>query len=300
MSPSWTAASHGIDWHLELDRDRLLPGRLATGTITLAAEHDVSGRSIIVALVATEHWQHDETTTDAQGHVSTRTVTTRREHQRLPVEVSGPFSLPAGEVLRRPVELPVPPLGPATLEATVLGMTWTIEAKVDDPGWIDSRMEVGVRVVQPVALLRAGVVHVGEFALYPAADSGEAGLSANVSLDPLPLGAGAPFRGEVHLHAASPHRLQEIRAEIRVAVRATVSSGKSQTITAWNGTLSGPTEISGDSAFAFASELADVALPTIELPHGTASASFHVILATAWARDPHLVRDISIATTLEL
>jgi len=46
--------------------------------------------------------------------------------------------------------------------------------------------------------------------------------------------------------------------------------------------------------------LADTPLPTIERPHGKASAAFHLILATAWARDPHLVRDVTIATTLEL
>lgn len=50
----------------------------------------------------------------------------------------------------------------------------------------------------------------------------------------------------------------------------------------------------------FQSTLPDVALPTIELPHGATAAALHVILATAWAPDPHLVRDIAIATTAEL
>lgn len=300
MGATWTASSQGIDWQLDLERDHLLPGRLVNGTVTITAKRAIDARAVVVALVATEHWQHDETTTDAQGHLSTRTVTTRAELQRLPVQVSGPFSLAKGDVLRRDVALPVPPLGPATLEATVLGMTWTVEAKIDDPGWLDSSMEVPVRVVQPVALLRAGVVDVGAFALYPAADSGDAALSASIALDPLPVGAGSPFRGELAIHATEGRRLQEIRAEIRVNVRATVSSGKSQTITAWAGTIAGPTDLSGDARYTFQSTLPDVALPTIELPHGTAGAEFHLILAVAMARDPHLVRDITIATTLEL
>jgi hypothetical protein len=58
--------------------------------------------------------------------------------------------------------------------------------------------------------------------------------------------------------------------------------------------------VSGERVLEFADTFPDVALPTIELPHGTVAAEFHLILATAWARDPHLVRDITIATTLEL
>jgi hypothetical protein len=41
-------------------------------------------------------------------------------------------------------------------------------------------------------------------------------------------------------------------------------------------------------------------LPTSELPHGRAQATFRVILARALAPDTHLVRDVTIATTREL
>jgi len=300
LTASWQERSHGVAWTAALDTDRLLPGRLTDGNLTVTADDAFEARGLVAALVAVEHWQHEETTTDGQGHTTTRTVTSRDELRRVPVQLSGPIQLSAGETRTYPFQMPVPPLGPASLEATVAGLTWTFEAKLDRPGWPDSRIEVPVRVVQPVALLRAGVVHVGEFALYPEADAGRDDLTAAIKLDPLPLCSGAPFQGDVILRSAEARTLQEIRAEIRVKVEATVSSGKDETITAWAAVLVPALEFQGERVLHFEDRLTDTPLPTIELPHGKASAQFHLILATAWARDPHLVRDVTIATTLDL
>ncbi|MEA2546750.1 MAG: hypothetical protein QOI09_2023 [Chloroflexota bacterium] len=300
MSPTWQQSSHGVEWQLELDSDRLVPGRLIAGTLVVTAHDSMDARGLVAALVAVEHWQHEETSTDGQGHTSSHTVTSRNELRREPVAVSGPLRLAGGETRTFPIQMPVPPLGPASLEATVAGLTWTFEARLDRPGRPDSRIEVPVRVVQPVALLRAGVVPVGEFALYPEADAGRDDLTAAITLDPLPLCSGAAFHGSVILRTAAARRLQEIRAEIRVRVEATVSSGKDETITAWSAILVPALDVQGERVIQFDGALADTPLPTIELPHGKASAAFHLILATAWARDPHLVRDVTIATTLEL
>jgi hypothetical protein len=300
MSPSWRHSSQGIAWEVALDTDRLIPGRLTAGTITVTADDEIDARGLVAALVAVEHWQHEERTTNAQGQSSSHTVTSTNEVRREPVQVSGPLQLARGETRTFEIEMPVPPLGPASLEATVAGLTWTFEAKLDRPSRPDSSIEAPVRVVQPIALLRAGVVHVGEFALYPEAEAGRDDLTAAITLDPLPLCAGSPFRGSVILRSAALRKLQEIRAEIRVRVEATVSSGKDETITAWAATLVPALEVHGERVIEFDASLIDRALPTIELPHGKASAAFHLILATAWARDPHLVRDVTIATTLEL
>ena len=300
MTASWQERSQGVAWTVALDTDRLLPGRLTDGNLTVTADDAFEARGLVAALVAVEHWQHEETTTDGQGHTTTRTVTSRDELRRVPVQLDGPIQLSAGETRTYPFQMPVPPLGPASLEATVAGLTWTFEAKLDRPGWPDSRIEVPVRVVQPVALLRAGVVHVGEFALYPEADAGRDDLTAAIKLDPLPLCSGAPFQGDVILRSAEARTLQEIRAEIRVKVEATVSSGKDETITAWAAVLVPALEFQGERVLHFEDRLTDTPLPTLELPHGKASAQFHLILATAWARDPHLVRDVTIATTLDL
>ncbi len=297
MAASWRESSHGITWEVTLDTDRLLPGHLTAGSITVVAEGSFEARGLIAALVAVEHWQHEEANSDGKG---THTVTSRNELVREPVAVSGPLTLAPGESRTFPIQMPVPPLGPATLDATVAGLAWTFEAKLDRPGKPDSGIEAPVVVVQPVALLRAGVVDVGEFALYPEAAATEDDLTASITLDPLPLCSGAPFHGEVIVRSPRPRRLQDIRAEIRVQVKATVASGRNETITAWAATVVPELELDGERRLAFEGRLEATPLPTIELPHGKASATFHVILATAWARDPHLVRDVTIATTLDL
>jgi len=300
MTRTWNSSSHGVDWVVTLETDRLMPGRLTDGTIAATAQGTFEARGLVVALVAVEHWQHDETTTDGQGHTSTHTVTSKVELSREPVQVSGPITLSPGETRTFPFQMPVPPLGPASLDATVAGLTWTVEGKLDRPGWPDSTIEASVRVVQPVSLLRAGVVPVGEYALYPESDAGKDDLTDGITLDPLPLCSGSPFRGSVILRSAAARRLQAIRAEIRVQVQATVSSGRHETITPWAAVLVPNAEVQGELTIPFEGALADTPLPTIELPHGKASAQFHLILATAWAPDPHLVRDVTIATTLEL
>jgi len=71
-----------------------------------------------------------------------------------------------------------------------------------------------------------------------------------------------------------------------------------ETITMWVGRLAGEGEFGGGSkSFSFASSLPEQWLPTCETPHGRADAQFHVIVATAWARDPHLIRDVALCST---
>jgi hypothetical protein len=85
-----------------------------------------------------------------------------------------------------------------------------------------------------------------------------------------------------------------------VLVEATVHEGEKETVTAWSGVLAPEASYDGVVSLDIAGELGSRPLPTIELPHGKAQATFHVILARAWAIDTHLVRDITIATTGEL
>jgi hypothetical protein len=295
------ANSHGVDWELSLDRAGLLPGTTARGSVTLAAPNGTDGRGVIAALITTEQWQFEETTSDAQGRSSTHTVTKTEELRRLPVQLSGQLGLAPGERLEIAFEVPVPPLGPATLEATVSRLTWELEVKLDRPGGLDSAIVVPVAVLQPTALLRAGVVRVEEFALYEAADSATDEARASVEIRPMPICVGAPIDGRLTIETTGELDLQEIRVEIRVKVQATVSSGLDEELTLWIGRLVGPGPFGGSSqVIGFQGDIAATYLPTIELPHGRTDATFHVILARAWARDPHLVRDIAICSTTEL
>jgi hypothetical protein len=296
-----TTESHGATWTLDLERDDLLPGRIAKGRLRLDVRDDFEVRGLVAALVATERWQHQETYRDANGNTSTRTVTTTNELLREPVMVLGPTALRNGESRELDLEVPVPPLGPASLDATVASLSWELIAKLDVPGGFDSSISVPVRVLQPTALLRAGVVRVGEFALYPSADSETGGARASLGLDPMPLCVGARFHGRLTLETDAPMKLQEIRLELRVRVKATVSNGLDETITLWTGSLTGEGELAaGTHPFEFDGTVPLRDLPTIELPHGRADAEFHVILARPMARDPHVVRDVSICSTTEI
>src|SRR5829696_1672329 len=113
VGETWRREAGGLEWEVELERSDLLPGVLGVGTVGVRATHAVETRAIIAALIATERWQYDETTSDGQGHTHTRTVTRNEELRRVPVMLSGPTSLAPGEERSFGLQLPVPPLGPA-------------------------------------------------------------------------------------------------------------------------------------------------------------------------------------------
>jgi hypothetical protein len=155
-------------------------------------------------------------------------------------------------------------------------------------------------IAQPTALLRSGAVHVGEFALYESADVAADGVVGSIELQPMPLVTGESFEGRIRMAVGERLKLQEIRAELRVHVEATVPSGRDETITAWAGVLAPEAEYRDALDLPISGALGPRPLPTVELPHGRAQATLHVILARAWKPDAHLVRDVTIATTREL
>jgi hypothetical protein len=294
-----TGSDGGVDFELTMDRRELLPGQLAIGSVGLSFRHAVEFRGIVASLIATEQWQWQRTSHDANGQVRTETVTERHELQRLPVQIEGPGSHGSGETREFALAVPVPPLGPATFEATVSRLTWRLEVKLDVPGF-DPSIETDVVVLQPRGLLNAGVIDVAEFALWPSADADSDGAHASIALDPVPLCIGSDFVGTLSIVSAAT-KLQEVRLELRARVEATVSSGLKEEITLWTGRVAGEGEFGDtDKAVPFEGLLAAPWLPTIRLPHGRSDATFHVILAKAWARDTHLVRDIAICSTTEL
>ncbi len=294
---AWDAESRGVRWHLELDGSVLLPGRLATGRLTLHAVQAVEARALVMTLIGEEHWRHRVTHHDANGTTRTEVVTSRSEVRRVPENLAGPLRLAAAERWEATFDMPVPPLGPPSLDAGDAGLSWTLETKLDIDDGFDSAIDVPVVVAQPTALLRAGAVHVGQFALYESADVAADGVAGSIALDPMPLVAGESFGGSLTLQLGARVKLQEIRAELRVEVAATVHDGELEVITAWSGVLAPAGGYEGAIQLPIAGSLGPRALPTVELPHGKAQATFHVILARAWAMDTHLVRDVTIATT---
>lgn len=295
-----SGASGGARWDVQLDRTLFLPGRLVGGRITIQAHREIDARGVVVALIAEEHWRHTETRQGPNNTTTTEVVRSTAEVVREPVMLHGELHLAPGETWTGTFEQPVPAMGPATLEAEDAGLEWTFEAKLDVPGGLDSSVDRVIVVAQPTALLRAGAVHVAEFALYESVDITGDGVTASIKLEPMPLACGEPFSGRIELSFANATKLQEIRAELRVDVEATVSSGESEEITAWSGVLAPAGTYQGTVGIDVSGTLDPRPLPTIELPHGRAQATFRVILAKAWAVDMHLVRDVALATTTEL
>src|SRR6478672_1219305 len=243
MTVTTNRSDGGVDFRLDLETDRLLPDRIATGSVHIAFGNAIEVRGIVASLIATETWQHKDTTTDADGTRHTETHTIREELQRLPVMLAGPGVFAASETRDFKVELPVPPLGPATFQATVSRMDWRIEVKLDVPG-MDPDVTADVVVLQPTGLLRAGVIDLAEFALYGSADAVSGDATGTIALDPVPLSIGAPFRGSVTI-ATGRQALQEVRLELRSKVHATVASGKSEEVTLWMGHVAGEGEFGG-------------------------------------------------------
>ena len=169
-----------------------------------------------------------------------------------------------------------------------------------DVSGFDPILVLPVRIHQPTALLRAGVVRVAEFALHPEADASTEGFTGSVWLDPSPLCVGAPFTGRLTLESARTRKVQEVRIELRVRAESTVGGGRDESITLWTGRVAGPGEFGGAQTIEFAGTLPDTWLPTMASEHGRSSAQVHVIIATAWAPDPHLVRDVTVCSTTEL
>ena len=285
---------------LELDRADLLPGRLVHGVLRVGGLGALDFREARITLVGVETWRYDQTTADAQGHTQTQTHTAHEDLPHVPVAVLGPTSIAPGEVREVPFQVPVPELGPPTFDGRELRVDWELRANLDVPGF-DPKISLPVVLLQPTALLRAGVIDLAQFALWPDAAVEADGIRGSISLEPVPLCIGTGFHGRLSLDAAEARNVQEVRLELRVHARATVGGGREETITLWAGRLAGESRFGGGAQeLDFSGELPERWLPTIQTRHGLAEAQLHVVIATAWARDPHLVRDVAIASTTEL
>jgi hypothetical protein len=300
MSVTAATSGGGFELVLELQHGDLLPGRLTDGVVRLTAGEDREIRGARVTLVGTETWRYDVTTTDAQGQVHTRTRTATSDLPHVPIAILSATAFTAGESRDVPFQVPVPELGPPSFDGTELRMDWALTLNVDVPGF-DPSLVMPVRVLQPTALLRAGVIDVAEFALYPEAAVAVDGLAGTIRLDPVPLVIGAPFSGRLDLATGPTRRVEEVRLELRVVAVSTVGGGRQEEITLWSDRLADAGEFGGPGGlFPFSGILPDRQLPTMRTPHGRADARFHVVVAVPWGRDPHLVRDVAICSTTEV
>ncbi len=296
----------GGSWSATLDPPVLLPSRDARLTITFTPQQGMKTRGVRAALIGTETYRYRQTesSTGANGVMTTHTVerTGTEEVGRVETTLAGEGQLAAGQLLRWEWTFHVPDLGPATFEGSVLRCGWEIRVTVDRPMARDSELRLPVRVAQPTALLRAGVVDAGQYALFAEAPANLDAHPAQIRLEPVPLSVAAPFSGGVTLETPEPVPVQEVRLELRVHARVTVAGGMEEEIVVARGHLDADGGAFGGplATHAFTADAPDAWLPTVDLPHGNGRATFHVILAKAWARDVHYVRDVALCSSTEL
>ncbi len=296
----------GGAWAATLDPPVLLPSRDARVVVIFTPDRALKTRGVRAALIGTETYRYrrSETTSGANGSMTTRTVerTATSEVGRLETALAGEGELAAGRPLQWEWTLHVPDLGPATFEGSVLRCDWELRVTVDRPMARDAELRLPVRVAQPSALLRAGVVDAGQYALFEEAPANVDAHPAQIRLQPVPLDIALPFRGGVTLETAEPVPVQEVRLELRVHARVTVAGGMEEEVVVAHGRLEADGGTFGGpmASHAFTADAPRAWLPTVDLPHGTARAAFHVILAKAWARDVHYIRDVALCSTTDL
>lgn len=288
-----------VDWSLELERERVLPGTVVRGRVTIMSRERVETRGCLAALIATERWKYHDTERNSSGKSRTVTRTRTDELLRQPVMLMPAATLEAGQPVTREFEVPVPPLGPATFEADVARLTWELEVKLDQAAGVDPAVRARVIVLQPTALLAAGVVNSGQFGLWPQTEGTLGPVAYRLALEPVPLCIGQPFSGSLALSAAIGGRPREVRLEVKVRAEATVSRGLSEQLTVWQGTLPASDGLAA-GRHDFNGWLPESWLPSIDLPHGRGRAIFDVVIDRPLAPDEHLARDIALASTTEL
>lgn len=292
----------GGEWAFQLDPQVLLPSRPVSVAVRYRPDRDHEVRGVRAVLRAVETYQYRR----SEGSGETARTVTRTGHDevaRLEVGLSGPASFRRGEEVRWEWTWDVPPLGPATFEGSdVLRCDWTLEVSADVAWGGDDRLVAPVRVAQPTALLRAGVVATGQYGLFEDAPVNVDAYPAQIRIDPVPISVAHPFVGELRVETAEPIEVQEVRMELRVHASCTERRGLSDELLVAHGRLASPTGTFGGpfASHPFTGDAPGIWTPSVDLRHGRARAEFHVILALAWAPDIHYVRDVALASTTEL
>jgi hypothetical protein len=296
----------GGAWAVSLDPPVLLPSRDAHVSIEFTPDRDVQARGVRAALIGTETYRYRRQETqfgaDGKTHMETVEHTDHHEVGRLETTLAGPGLLAHGQPNRWNWQIHVPDLGPATFEGDVLRCEWQLSASVDISMRPDAGFQMPVHVPQPTALLRAGVLDTGEYGLFDEAPANVDAHPAQIRLAPVPICITEAFSGAVTIETAEPVPVQEVRLELRVQAQVTVSGGLEEEITISHGHLQTDGRQFGGplATHPFTADAPMAWLPSVDLPHGRARATFHLILAQSWAPDIHYVRDVALCSTTTL
>ncbi|MEO8245593.1 MAG: hypothetical protein ABI622_00600 [Chloroflexota bacterium] len=287
---------------MEVEPAVLLPSRPVACFIRYRPDSSFEAREVRAVLRAVETFQYRR----SQQTGETTTTVTHTGHDevvRAEAQLAGPMAFRAGEEVAWETGWELEHLAPPTFEGSdVLRCDWTLEISVDRALRMDERCVVPLKVAQPTALLRAGVVATGQYGLFEDAPVNIDANPAQIRLDPVPLSVAHPFSGELRLQTPEAIQVQEVRLELRVRTECTERGGLTDELLIASGRLDTPTGTFGGpfAEHPFSAPAPGVWTPSVDLRHGTARAQFHVILARAWAPDVHYVRDVALASSVDL
>lgn len=292
----------GGTWRVEADPAILLPSRPFAFRIGFRPGADIEARAVRAVLRAVETYQYRRT----QQAGKATTVVTHTDHDevvRIEEPLAGSTTLYAGDEVVWALSSALDHLAPATFEGSdVLRCDWTLEVSIDRAWKADARCVVPVRVAQPTALLRAGVVETGQYGLFEEAPVNADAHPAQIALDPVPLSVAHPFTGAFRLQTPEVIEVQEVRIELRVRTKCSERGGLDDELVVARGELDTPTGRFGGpfAEHRFSGSAPGAWTPSVDLRHGHARARFHVILARAWKPDIHYVRDVALSSAVEL
>jgi hypothetical protein len=296
----------GVQWTLALQSPVVRPGDAIVGAVSFIPERDIDARGLIVSLVGTERYRYTERT-NRSGSMSSNSREDTNDIVRQDVPLDGPNRYPARQPVQRNFQLAVPPMAPPTFESSNLGVKWRLEVRLDTGGR-DPSTEQPVIILEPagrVASQRAGLPVAPRF------DGTDDGRPYAVWLDPAPLILGAPFSGAIDL--TQPLEGGDVRVELKVDVEAgsgfgtvgsltsaiILGSGDSnshESVVVWRGPVSPGVGAAGWYRYVFQGTLPQTPVPTLDVPHGKAHATFALVVPRRMRPDVRYAREIALAT----
>lgn len=298
-----------VDWQIELDNSSgaFQPESTVSGQVRFVPEHQIDVRSTKIALVGSEHYVYS-----VRRSGGGRNRSSSRQSQwfddelfRQELDLTGAASFAAGASTEFPFQFQLPAGALPSFESNVLRLRWFVRAWMD-MGGKDPSAEREINVPLPVGAFQAPAEAL-------AAISGDG--TVGIAVDPAPIVAGQPFRG--YVLSPEPLNLSSSRIEVKQKVQTHQGGGApgahitvggvdvqlgsghmpvEEERVLWSAQLTSAGVAEGGHRYDFNGQLPPDPLPTITLPHGSASASLDLVISRRLMPDRHVARPVAIVT----
>lgn len=307
----------GVDWLIELDQPSgpYQPGAEVSGRVRLTPQRAMEARASRVGLSGVEHYvlsvleQRSGFNRDRSDRHDRDDRWFSDELFRQDVDLAGSTSLAAQTPVEYTFTLRVPAEALPSFDSEVLRLRWVVRAWID-AGGVDPSTERDIVVAPP-----AGHSMVSTAALAATTSDGPAALS----VDPLPIVVGQPFRGSIE----SPEQLDVGRTRIEIKQRIQTNTGMGgiggmlEGVTVrvegvellggskgvqrdrvlWTGQLTAAGAGQAGQRYEFSGQLPDAPVATVTLPHGSSTETLDLVISRRLLPDRHISRPVAIVSS---